>query len=485
MTQIQQTEAACLLQSGALYRSRVGLVPTSDRAELVFTGFKTGAFSIYFGDAPIYHFDLEGRWQRAYIEPTHFLKGLDGRVHAIDRVREGANLVLKRRILSQQEVAELDLQVREVALDLIRELDAGRLDRQDPPADKAQPLAIGPLRDFLTRIAAWDAAAWDAHRARYQAIYGPLPWLPPDSQNAVVLQATLGDARGVRFGLGQASAHAVRSPVEFADHVRAVSELNGRRLLQSRVVFLAGSDVLRLPIEDVNSYLEIIAQTFSIGPRIKGQGNRPDENTPRLEGIHAFLDDFGTLGPDREAPRGYRQRNLLHVSLGVESGDPDIRARYGKAWSDDDLRTLVADLRAAAINLSILTLVGAGGTERSDKHLSETTRLLLGLGLDRGDTVFLLDERELRDPASPDEGNPPSSRPGFPVGSAVRTDPQPMPTVRTAEPTGAMQEAKESVYTCLDGDAWAAQQERLKQALSPLRERGVKVLPYSLEKQWG
>ena len=32
--------------------------------------------------------------------------------------------------------------------------------------------------------------------------------------------------------------------------------------------------------------------------------------------------------------------------------------------------------------------------------------------------------------------------------------------------------------------AWTEQQDRMKQALAPLRARGVKVLPYSLEKQW-
>ena len=58
----QMTEAACLLHSGALYALRRGFrTPSGDD---VFVGVKPGAFSIYFGDAPIYHFDLEGRWLR-------------------------------------------------------------------------------------------------------------------------------------------------------------------------------------------------------------------------------------------------------------------------------------------------------------------------------------------------------------------------------------------------------------------------------------
>ena len=87
MSQHQQTEAACLLQSGALYHHRIGLQP--EQGDFVFAGFKQGAFSLYFGDSPIFHFDLEGRWQRAYIRDRHYLKRLDASIHEINRVREG------------------------------------------------------------------------------------------------------------------------------------------------------------------------------------------------------------------------------------------------------------------------------------------------------------------------------------------------------------------------------------------------------------
>ena len=103
MAQDHPTEAACLLEQGASYRRRIGLKPIAAPGDPIFAGFKHGAFSLYFGDAPIYHFDLEGRWQRAFVDGTHYLKGLDATVHAIDRVREGPNLVLKRRTLADAE----------------------------------------------------------------------------------------------------------------------------------------------------------------------------------------------------------------------------------------------------------------------------------------------------------------------------------------------------------------------------------------------
>jgi hypothetical protein len=216
----------------------------------------------------------------------------------------------------------------------------------------------------------------------------------------------------------------------------------GRRLLQTRLAFLGGSDVLCRPTEDVIGYLETVGRTFPIVPRTKGIISA-DDDAPRLEGIHVFLDEFTQPRPCREALRAYRDRHLIHVDLGIESGDPQVRRLYGKSWDNDDLRATVSDVKSAGLGLSLLTLVGAGGIQSAGRHVEATAELLNGLELDRGDTVFLLDENEVRD-LDADSG-------GF-------------------EP--------------MIGACWFQQQETLKQSLAPLRERGVKVLPYSLEKQW-
>ena len=68
------TEAACLLEQGASYRRRIGLKPRATSGDPIFAGFKQGAFSLYFGDAPIYHFDLEGRWQDDVIRDGPFMR---------------------------------------------------------------------------------------------------------------------------------------------------------------------------------------------------------------------------------------------------------------------------------------------------------------------------------------------------------------------------------------------------------------------------
>ena len=425
---VQQSEAACLLDKGALYTRREGL--QWEGRDLIFAGFKQGAFSLYFGDAPIYHFDLDGRWQRAYLRDRHFIRRLDGAVHEVDRVREGANLVMRRRLLGADEARRIDEEVQAVAQGLLADLAEGRGVRHDPPDGRARPIGDRELREFLARITSWDADAWAALKSRYERVYRPVAFLPPDCPNAVVLQATIGDREGRSFAAGPVREHHVRSRAEFEAHVRDVAGLLGRRSAQGRGAYLAGADLLRLPAGDVLAYLEAVAEGLR------------DEEGPAVDDVHAFLDDFQEPILDLADLRAARERRLTRIAIGIESGAPEVRRAYGKDWCDADLQAFVADAKAAGIELSVMTLVGAGGRARRSEHLERTRRLIESLLLTRGDLVFLMDERELSDPASaPRDGEP------------------------------------------LDEEGWREQLERLRQGLSGLRERGVKVVPYSMVKQ--
>ena len=439
------TEAACLLEQGASYRRRIGFKPIVTPGDPIFAGFKHGAFSLYFGDAPIYHFDLDGRWQRAFVDGTHYLKGLDGTVHAIDRVREGPNLVLKRRPMPDTEASVLDERVRSTALELSTSLDTDTLGRIEPASQKARPLRAEDLQQFLVRIGSWDSAAWVAHRERYKGTYGPLPFLPPECQNAVVLQATLGHSSGIAFGGASANEARTRSIAEFAQHTKDVAVLWGQRLLQSRILFLAGSDVMHQSVETIAAQLDEIGRTFPIEPRTRGgAAERADaEDNPRFDGVHVFLDDFASPRPDRAGWRELAARGLVRISVGVESGDPDVRRTYHKNWTEADLRATISDSKSSGLGVSVLTLVGAGGVERAESHIERTARLVESLELGAGDFVFLLDENEIR-----------------------RTD------------------CSVPCLTPLRGPAWFDQQVMLKDALAMLKKRGVKVLPYTMEKQW-
>ncbi len=357
-------------RAGAQYARRVGLQPPAADHDPIFAGFKPGAFSLFFGDSPFYHFDLEGRWQRAVIEGTHFLKGLDGRVQVIRRLRDERNLVLKRHIQSEGDASDFDRRIRSAVIELVAGIDAGRLERIEPPVSKAAPLAQGELHEFLERIVRWDQGAWAADQARYLAAYGsePLGFLPPECQNAVVLQATLGESGGAAFGGSAAGGRHVRSQPEFQEHATLVAALWGRRVTQSRFVFVSGSDLLRQPVENVAGYLDVIRRTFPIAPLRRSESRvrpKPDETGSGLAAAHALLDDFRPPKPDSAGWSELAKGGLGRVSLGVESGDPETRALFRKDYTEEDLMATVRDLKSAGIGISLLTLVGAGGLERA------------------------------------------------------------------------------------------------------------------------
>jgi hypothetical protein len=388
----QTTEAACLLQSGAIYHRRLGLVGAS--GEVVFAGVKPGAVSVYFGDAPIDHFDFDGRWQRAFVDGRHYLKGLDATVRSIDREHEHetGGMVLRRATLPYADAADLDDSIRSAALGLIDDLDSGRLEPRRPP-EGAGFLTPEDFREFLDRVIGWDSAAWFAHRERYLATYGPLPFLPPDCPNPLILQATLGDRGGRAFGGGPAAEHYVRSPDEFEIHARAVAALTGRRIAQHRTAFLVGADVLLRPVAEVSRILRTIGDVFPIGDRPNPGANSWDDPLGSIPSIHSFLDDFSALRPDLEGWRALRAAQLARVTVGVESGAPEIRASFGRSWEDREFAATVRDLRDSGIGVGIVALVGAGGRAGSSRHIEATVELLGSLGLGRGNLVTLVDAR--------------------------------------------------------------------------------------------
>ena len=272
----------------------------------------------------------DGRWQRAFVDGIHFLKGLDTAVHAIDRVREGANLVLHRRKLGFAEATDLDDRVRSVAMELSEGL-ASTLSTLDPPGD-TRPIPVEQARDLLDRIARWDSAAWFAHRERYLSTYGPIPFLPPDTPSPVVLQATLGHARGLGFGGEPPAEYYERSPDEFRDHARDVARLLGRRALQCRQVFLAGSDALRRGSDAVIAALGAAAEVFpiSIGPRPRPRDVDVLDAAPSLDGFHAFLHEFDRPPFSAEAWAELQSRHFRRLIVGIESGSERVRRLYGR-----------------------------------------------------------------------------------------------------------------------------------------------------------
>ncbi len=438
------TEAACLLQSGALYRFRVGFRP--NEGDDIFLGIKPGAFSVYFGDAPYFHFDLEGRWQRALIEGTHFLKSFDGTVHSLDRVRRGENLILERKQLSFADASNLDDRIRRMAIDL---LDDSRSRLTSVPAPDGTPtLSDDQIADLLGRISHWDHAAWFSHREKYLYHYGILPFLPPETANPIILQASLGDATGRQFGGASGTSHYLRSFDEFKVHVQSVAKLLGRRVLQARQVFLAGPDVLLQPTELIIKWLDAIAAVFPISAdrlRLRARDVDVYSETPSLEGVHALIYEFDKRPPfTADEWTTLRDKHLSRVILGIETGSAKLLKTLGRRWTNTDLAAWVDSLPEAT---GVVIPVGIGGKEDATSHVEETVALVRTLSLKPNSLISLVDVEDLET-------------------ECPRVGTKPLGTPLTAAELSAQR---------------AELKSRLAEAVS---DRKIKVTTYSAEKRW-
>jgi hypothetical protein len=423
-----ETEAACLLKKGAQYPRRLGLLGPPGE---VFAGFRQGAFALYFGDEPYFHFDLDGRWQRAFLAGVHYVKALDTSIDAIERPREGANLVLRRRTLPFAEAGDLDARFRSLALDLNDGLARGLYSPIHPP-DDVSPIPIDELRAFLDRVTTWDASAWFAQRQLYFEAYSPQMFVPPEGPNTAVIQDLRSRARGHTFD-------GIRlEPWRFREHpdpvleARRVAALLGRRVAQYKRIALVGDDLFGDGGGLVTAWIRAASDVFPVTPEATRRWEAEHPDAPaRIEAFSALCDDFSSPPPDLATWDELRALRLRRVHLGVESGCPAVRAQFGKSWPDERLRAYVAALKRVGLAASVLVLVGAGGLEHDQAHVEQTVRLVESLDLGQDDFVYLLDAAWVSGPRHV-----------------------------------------------------ARQRQQLRAALDPLRKaRKVKVLTYTIEKQ--
>ena len=355
------TEAAGLLRSGLIFPRRVGLKPVDDPGDeaTILLGYKRGGFSAYFGDAPLLHFDLDGRWQRAFIAGTHYLKGLDTRTQAVDRVRDGKSMVLDRRTLGADETIHLDATVAGHMERLRDDLLNGRWSPLPPPAP-SRSIEVADLAAILGRIAGWDAAAWDEHRLSYHRAYGDEfgPFLPPDCPNPVILRA---DAQ-------------VSAP-NLAARAERVASLLGQRLNQCRDVFLTGPGWLDRPEDEVIALFRAVNEVFPIEPnRQRPRALDAGADAPRLETIHGWLDAPLAGPPTLDAWTRFRAAHLGRITLRINSATPPEPAA---------LRAIIAPAKAAGIGVGLACFVGPAGGE-------SLVGLVGSLPLGAGDLVSLI-----------------------------------------------------------------------------------------------
>src|SRR4051794_33064509 len=121
----------------------------SEEREHVVAGFRAnGAFSLFFGDDPVYQFNAGGELRRAFVGGLLF-KASRGHLVSIRRVRTGREVQLRSHALSQSEEAAYLRGMSENLNGLAQRLEAGAFEIAG---------RVPQTADVLSRVREWLAA---------------------------------------------------------------------------------------------------------------------------------------------------------------------------------------------------------------------------------------------------------------------------------------------------------------------------------------
>ena len=210
--------------------------------------------------------------------------------------------------------------------------------------------------------------------------------LPPDRYRDLVIQPAFGCPSGncTFCAFYKNKRFRVRSDQDFSLHLQAVKNLFGAAIKYRNGIFLDSGSALSLSQRRITKVLDAIEKTLP--------------NTKR--GVAAFLD------PNHSPKRGAREyaalkkRGLAQVTIGLETGYPQLRKKLGKSKDLASLKETINALKKAGIQVALTVLVGAGGADYIDIHKSKTIRFIQNLNLTPEDIIYLSPLRGALSPSS-------------------------------------------------------------------------------------
>jgi radical SAM superfamily enzyme YgiQ (UPF0313 family) len=124
-------------------------------------------------------------------------------------------------------------------------------------------------------------------------------------------------------------------------------------------VFVADGDALVLPLDHFRPILKQARAAF-----------------PRLRQVSCYAMAKNILEKTEDELRELCELGLSMLYIGPESGDDLVLKRIVKGASFDDHVHAAARAHAAGMSISVIALLGVGGTARSQQHAEATARLV-------------------------------------------------------------------------------------------------------------
>jgi radical SAM superfamily enzyme YgiQ (UPF0313 family) len=185
---------------------------------------------------------------------------------------------------------------------------------------------------------------------------------PPSEAHSLIIQVTLGCSHNKCTFCG--------SYLDKPFQVRSIDEI--KQDLQDAAhmgpvdkVFLADGDALAIPQKRLVRIMEMVNEFI---PSVKRIGIYASAGNI----LHKSLDDL----------RALQALKLGIIYLGVETGDSVLLGKICKGATYDELVAAARRVKETGIALSVTVLLGIGGIEGSERHASETAKILTDMDPD-------------------------------------------------------------------------------------------------------
>lgn len=198
---------------------------------------------------------------------------------------------------------------------------------------------------------------------------------PPAEADNIILQATLGCShnRCTFCTMYKSKCYTVRPLEEIEKEIVLLS----RRFPDANKVFLGDGDALALPTDHLLKILELLKEAF-----------------PRLSRVSLYATAQNLLEKSLDELKSLRAGGLGLAYFGIESGNDDLLKKIDKGVNSAQMIEALHRAHEAGIKISATVILGLGGAEFSDPHISDTARLInlspvtylstLQLGLEEG-----------------------------------------------------------------------------------------------------
>ena len=183
---------------------------------------------------------------------------------------------------------------------------------------------------------------------------------PPSEAHSYIVQATIGCSHNLCTYCDMYRTVGYRErPI--GDVLDDIAEA-GRIFRDADKVFVADGDPLGMSVERWTTILDTAQDAF-----------------PRLRRVSCYATADNVRDKSTDELRALCEHGLSLLYIGPESGDDETLRRIVKGGSFAEHVEAAEKAHAAGMEISVITLLGAGGVERSDIHARETARLVTAM----------------------------------------------------------------------------------------------------------